>query len=292
MNKAIYAIAVALMLGTTYAIGDPGGEGNNTGCNGQGNPNSPCQPTNGNGGSGGNGGAGGSGGQGGQGGSGGQGGNSAQGQLQGQLQAQGQVGIVSGKNKNNNNNSSRSASNAGAYAGSASNSAAVAAGGTSGAISGGNEQSIADNSETSLEYTYNYKYDNDYNAASAASVYGDVCTGGMSGQVEEGGFAITNPNAFCNYMAAAMIYRDAFEWEMTYQVSEICAEPMSFTWPADQYMDTCMNERAKDMLSKYYENLENANEYMEMVEIPAKVDGIFGYLVRPIATIAVLILLI
>jgi hypothetical protein len=114
----------------------------------------------------------------------------------------------------------------------------------------------------------------------------------MSGQVQEGGFAITNPNAFCNYMSAALIYRDAFEWEMTYNVSEQCAEPMSFEWPEGQYMDTCMNDKAQEMLENYYSNLENANEYMELVEIPAKIDGIFGYFVRPIAVIAVMILLI
>ena len=141
---------------------------------------------------------------------------------------------------------------------------------------------------------YTYRYENDYNAASAASVYGDVCTGGMSGQVENGGFAVTNPNAFCNYMAAAMIYRDAFEWEMTYNVSEVCMEPMmGIGWETDQeYYDTCANNKAKEMLEKYYESMDDAYEYMEWIEVPAKVDGIFGYLVRPIGVIAVLILLL
>lgn len=63
MRKVWAAIAVTAVVmlawgGFAYAAG---GEGNNTGCNGQGNPNSPCQQVN-NGGNGGNGGQGGSGG--------------------------------------------------------------------------------------------------------------------------------------------------------------------------------------------------------------------------------------
>ena len=67
MKWIIGAVLVTgLMVGPVFA---QGGEGNNTGCNGQGNPNSPCQ--------GGQGGAGGAGGAGGGGGTGGAGGSSA-----------------------------------------------------------------------------------------------------------------------------------------------------------------------------------------------------------------------
>ena len=116
----------------------------------------------------------------------------------------------------------------------------------------------------------------------------------MSGEVEEGGFAVTNPNAFCNYMAAAMIYRDAFEWEIMYNVSEVCMDAMEGYGFANhgEFYDTCANNKAKEMLEKYYESLDDAYEYMEWIEVPAKVDGIFGYLVRPIGVIAVLILLL
>jgi len=285
MTKTIYGMALALVLGTTYALGDAGGEGNNTGCNGQGNPNSPCQSSGGGGGAGGHGGSGGAGGQGGAGGS---GGSALQGQVQGQIQAQGQIGI----NRNRNDVSSNSNASAGSSSASRSNSNSVSNATGGAAVSGGNTQDVT--VDASDKGVYSYHYENDYAASSAASVYGDVCTGGMSGQVEEGGFAVTNPNAFCNYMAAAMIYRDAFEWEMTYNVSEDCMDPMEGVGfeSAEQYYDYCANPKAKELLENYYSNLENANEYMEMVEIPAKVDGIFGYLVRPIGVIAVLILLL
>ena len=54
MKKVFFGLVVALAM--SAAMATPGGEGNNTGCNGQGNANSPCA---------GNGGAGGAGGQGG-----------------------------------------------------------------------------------------------------------------------------------------------------------------------------------------------------------------------------------
>ena len=159
------------------------------------------------------------------------------------------------------------------------------------ANSGGNDQSVSDNS-TTIE-TYTYRYNNDYSAASAASVYGDICTGAMSGQVEEGGFAVTNPNAFCNHMAAAFMYREAFEWEMRTGVSQECMAPMEGDWTVDgAYFDTCDNPKAKDLLNKYYEQLDDAYDYMQAVEVPAKVDGFFGYMVRPVAVIAALILLL
>lgn len=42
-NLMKLAIAAALLVATGSAFATKGGEGNNTGCNGQGNPNSPCQ---------------------------------------------------------------------------------------------------------------------------------------------------------------------------------------------------------------------------------------------------------
>jgi len=62
MKKYILLGAAALVL-SSPVIANPGGEGNNTGCNGVGNINSPCDPADdGNGGSGGSGGNGGNGG--------------------------------------------------------------------------------------------------------------------------------------------------------------------------------------------------------------------------------------
>lgn len=51
VNCLIIAGAVAAsLIFASYAFAQPGGEPNNTGCQGQGNPNSPCVPTSGNGG--------------------------------------------------------------------------------------------------------------------------------------------------------------------------------------------------------------------------------------------------
>lgn len=44
MNKLIYGLALALVMGATGAMAERGGEGDNTNCNGRGNPNSPCVP--------------------------------------------------------------------------------------------------------------------------------------------------------------------------------------------------------------------------------------------------------
>lgn len=57
MKKLIMLIIVLAMVVTTTPVFSMGGEGDNTGCNGQGNPNSPCTGQGGNGGNGGNGGA-------------------------------------------------------------------------------------------------------------------------------------------------------------------------------------------------------------------------------------------
>lgn len=43
MRNVLATLILSLMLGAAYA--SPGGEGNNTGCNGVGNPNSPCEQT-------------------------------------------------------------------------------------------------------------------------------------------------------------------------------------------------------------------------------------------------------
>ena len=57
MKKLIILVAVFGLIVTTTPVFATGGEGDNTGCNGKGNPNSPCAGQGGNGGNGGNGGA-------------------------------------------------------------------------------------------------------------------------------------------------------------------------------------------------------------------------------------------
>jgi hypothetical protein len=53
IRTTLFASTFLLAIGSA-ALAQPGGEGNNTNCNGQGNPNSPCVPGAGNGGQGGN----------------------------------------------------------------------------------------------------------------------------------------------------------------------------------------------------------------------------------------------
>ncbi len=120
-------LAIALCLLSTSALAVSGGEGNNTGCNGKGNPNSPCDPSTGNpgggsghgsGSSGGAGGAGGAGGMGGTGGSGGAGGSAtATGGQGGRAHATATGGAANASGGTSNATANNSVSVGGAYGG-------------------------------------------------------------------------------------------------------------------------------------------------------------------------------
>lgn len=317
MNKFIYALATTLVLGTTVALANPGGEGNNTGCNGQGNPNSPCE------GGGGNGGA---------------GSNSNQGQLQGQLQgqAQQQSNTNVGINTNENNSSATAGANSASVSGANSHSSSNASGGsvrnsvgisvggprssssasvgdttasggsaTGGsarsrvgdttASSGGNSQGIEiDNSESN---TLIYEGD-DYAASSAAAVFANECQSGMSGQVEEGGFSVINPDQFCQHVKAARIALQAYNWELMNGTFTCTDVEYGYVTPEGQdkvvetLQEVCYSEKAMEYLASYRHHTDEAIDLVSATEEVGLIDAFFGYLVRPTAVIAALILLI
>jgi hypothetical protein len=330
-TSTLYAIALSLILGSTYAFSDPGGEGNNTGCNGQGNPNSPCDNGGGGGGAGG-------------------GGGSAvqdQTQLQAQLQIQQQelnnevyqgtiVGVESDTSSNSQSSSdSNSSSNAsggsvrnsnsvsggrsdassrssvgdttatGGVASSTSivgdstskvgnttattgDSSSVSEGGKSQASSGGNTQDLTVEGDTDNSVLI---YEgSEVASASAASVFAGYCQTGASAQMQSGGFSVVNPEAFCNNIRMAGVYQEAYLWEMSHGKVQ-CAKEADGVWVDDQYQDVCVNEAASEYYAQYTYHLQEAHELLAKTEDIALVDAWAGYLIRPLAILALLILL-
>jgi hypothetical protein len=317
MNKfSIVAIASVLALGVTYAYAAPGGEGNNTGCNGQGNPNSPCEP------SGGNGGSGGSGGDSSQ--------QQQQGQAQGQAQGQvlnnevyqgTNVGVESDTSSNS-ESSSHSSSNSGATGGSVRNSNSVQGGrsdssstasggnatggeggdarayggvgvggtGEASASSGGNTQDLTVEGDTLTDNSVLIYEDAENSSASAASVFAGYCQTGASAQMQSGGFSVVNPEAFCNNIRMAGVYQEAYVWELAHG-KLTCSEEAGSEWVDNQYMDTCVNEQAATYYKLYGYHVQEAHELLSKTEDIAVVDAWAGYLIRPVALIALLFLL-
>jgi hypothetical protein len=318
-TTTLYALALSLILGSTYAFGDPGGEGNNTNCNGQGNPSSPCE-----GNSGGSGGAGGGGGNGGEGGS---GGNQEQTQTQTQeINNEVYQGTYVGV-ESDSNSAAESSSNSGSYSnssgGSVRNNNSVsggrsdassrssvgdttatggtsivgdttsnvgdtsATGGKSQASSGGNTQDLTVEGDTDNSVLI---YEDEGQSASAASVFAGYCQTGASAQMQSGGFSVVNPEAFCNNIRMAGVYQEAYLWEMAHGKLS-CSAEADGVWVDDQYQDACVNEKAAEYYGQYTYHLQEAHELLSKTEDIALVDAWAGYLIRPLAILALLILL-
>jgi hypothetical protein len=327
MNTFLKALGLTLALGASYAIATPGGEGNNTNCNGQGNPNSPCEPSNGNGGSGG------AGGNGGSGGSGGNGGDSSaiQGQAQGQVSnndntntnTSGASADSASSSDSNSNSSSSSGGNTlsntvgietgGATSGSNSSASGGAGyGGNASASTGDSNATVGDTSSSSggntqvLDADYQdgdvevevadgdnsqsttFEQNYEASASSAATVFAGWCQSGASGQISGGGFSVVNPEAFCNHVRMAAVALEAYEYEMskcqcvgicTSKVASVAQECTFETDEADMY------------LAMYHDNLADANGLLQATTTVGKVDAFAGYLVRPLALLALLLLL-
>ena len=310
MNKSIYAIAIALVLGTTGALATPGGEGNNTGCNGVGNPNSPCEGQGGNGGNGGNGGSGGSGGAGGS--------SEVTNEITNTntANAAASAGAVSNSSTVINlgdtpisvsmdgpTGQSAGGSSSSAQGGDGGDSTAHAAGGAGGdsssvasvgdstsqsgdsvskANSGGNKQAltIVDDSV----YTYQYNYED--SAASAASVYSQVCMNGGSGQTRAAGFSVNNQDVVCEHLKIASVMREAFIFEIQYGDKSDCFVDRGG-------MTNCkVSEKAVEYNKAYHEHLTEAIQAMEAYEEVGLMDKMAGALIRPMALIGALIWLI
>ena len=301
--KIIYAVAATLILGVTYAAADPGGEGNNTGCNGQGNPNSPCEPSNGNGGNGG----------------------SSEVNNNVSSESTAVAGAISGSYSNSDSTSisggGSAVSNVGVTTGGAtSGSTSSATGGSGGhaSASGGNstansgdssaassnegntvqleaqyadgdtEVSVQDNSSVSFSQEY------EGSAGSAATVFAGYCQTGGSGQTVAGGFSVVNPEQFCNHIRMAAVFKEAYEHEIHKQCHQI---DVGFTDRGGEEQITATKvvcgdmEQASEYLALYKENLAEANNMLDTTEAVAKVDAVAGYLVRPLAILALLLLL-
>jgi len=145
---------------------------------------------------------------------------------------------------------------------------------------------------------YSYSYKNDYAAASAANVFAGECQSGASGQVEAGGFAVVNPDQFCQHVKAARVMLDAYNWELKNGKAECVDVEYGYTSAegedtiVESLQDVCLNEKATEYLESYHYHVEAADSLVENTATVGFIDTVTGYLVRPIAVIAVLILLL
>lgn len=311
MNKSIYGLALALVLGTTGALAN--GPNQDHTCQGGHNCNEG-------------------------------GGGSAeqyQGQIQGQAQGQTQQAeadasaVVDNENTNSNQNyndanasadsNSYSDSDSSAYSGSyssatggdanvrnrvgvytggaTSGSSSTAEGGDGGDATayaeggaGGSSSSKSKVGDTTAVGTVSVRGDTvtyEDSAARAASVYTAVCENGGSAQAKAGGFAIVNQDVVCEHLKIAAFMREAYMWEMNYG-SANCQATMDGKpiGTGDVYSDTCMSEKAVEYYKAYHEHLTEAIQAMEMYEEVGLMDKIAGALVRPMALIGALIWLI
>lgn len=161
-----------ILLFMCYADGpraEPGGEGTNTGCNGTGNPNSPCAPA-----------------------------------PNPPVLVPGNTTIIIDGGSNNassqgGNANAESTSNSSSISGS--HSSAVAHGEQSQSQTTEIQQGATATSGTSISFS-----GGEYPSAGAADVYAAVCTNGASGQTRGGGFAIGNGDPLCDQLKVAVLY--------------------------------------------------------------------------------------
>ena len=297
MNKFIYALATVLVLGTTGALA---GNGNGPG-QGDGSCVGNCPQT-------------------------GTGGGTNE---QSQEQTQGQRQSSTNVNRNTNSADAASLSVSGSTSGASSNatggsvrnhvgvktgpttssstsSAEGGAGGNARAYGGtggvgvGGSASNGGNSTGDIEIegdTFINEGD-DVAASSAASVFAGECQSGMSGQVESGGFAVVNPDQFCQSVKAARVALQAYEWELQNGSSTCVDVEYGYVTPEGQdvvvgaLQEVCVNEKANEYLAEYRHHTDEAIDLVRSTETVGFFDTVAGYLVRPVALISVLILLL
>lgn len=131
-------------------------------------------------------------------------------------------------------------------------------------------------------------------AAQAANVYTQVCQNGGSAQGIKGGFGVTNSDVLCDHLKTAAFMREAYMFEMKYGTVQ-CQELMEgekMEHMAAEYSDTCMNTKARYYYDAYHESMGDAISLMDNVEEAGMLDKFMGYLIRPAALIGALIWLI
>lgn len=154
------------------------------------------------------------------------------------------------------------------------------------AYSGGNSQSLG-LSIRGDTVTY------EDSASRAASVYSQVCQNGGSAQAKAGGFAIQNQDVVCEHLKVAAVMREAYMWELKYG-SANCVATMEGPEMDNgtQYSDVCFNEKAMEYYKGYHEHMTEALQAMEAYEEVGLLDKMAGALIRPMALIGALIWLI
>lgn len=157
----------------------PGGEGDNTGCNGQGNPNSPCAPA-----------------------------PNPPTLPPGKDKRQIDLDVtVNNTQPSATSNSTAQGGSSNAQSSSSSNSTSYSASHSS--VVGQQTQEQNNQIAVSPEQTTNVDVNfprNEYPSAGAADVYAAVCTSSASGQLKGGGIAIANGDPLCDQLKVAMLY--------------------------------------------------------------------------------------
>jgi hypothetical protein len=152
--------------------------------------------------------------------------------------------------------------------------------------SGGNEQNLGI-SIRGDSVTY------EDSASRAATVYAQVCQSGGSAQAKAGGFSVVNSEPLCEHLKMAAVMREAYVWEL-HNGSAVCQDMMDGTkvGTGDEYSDTCFNEKAVKYYNSYHEHMKDAMLLMDKTEEAGLVDKFAGYMVRPMALIGALIWLL
>ena len=126
-------------------------------------------------------------------------------------------------------------------------------------------------------------------AASAASVYSQVCQLGGSAQGIVGGFSISNADVLCDHLKVASAMQAAYEYELrTCHCVGICTLE-----EASVAQECTGNDAMADVyLAAYHDNMSSAVSIMEGTHHVGLMDKIAGALVRPLALLGVLIWLL
>lgn len=143
--------------------------------------------------------------------------------------------------------------------------------------------SSSDNSNNNTsqggDVSFDYSYSNvqaENAASSAASTFVSYCQRGASAQGFDGGFTVSDNDAFCDRIRLADHYWVVYDRQLQLLNTFQCA------MPAERFADRCAitEERAMVALDKAWTNTEEANELIESGEFAAKVERTAGPFAR------------
>lgn len=163
------------------------------------------------------------------------------------------------------------------------------------ASNGGNTTGDNTNDITVEGDTYednsSYSYINEEAAASAASVYANVCQNAGSAQTQQGGFAVVNQDVICEHLKLAAVMREAYVWEMNHGQAS-CSEPTTMSKDNGMLVEVCMSDAAMTYYKAYHNHLNKALVTMDQTEEVGTMDKFFGALIRPLGVIGALVWLL